>query len=328
MNAKKVIIDCDPGIDDSLALMLALASPEFDVIGITIVCGNVPTGLGAENALKILQRAQRLDIPVYMGATQPLKRDYVSAQDTHGMDGLGESALANVTEVRPHMGAVSFLNHTLQANHDVTVIVLGPLTNIALALQQDLTAWQHVAEFVSMGGSFHSPGNCSPVAEYNYWCDPDAAQQVYVTMPVSIKMIGLDVTRKIVLTPSLLAYAQRVDPKVGGFIAQITQFYFDFHWQQEKVIGCVINDPLAVAYAIDPSLCRGFSSYTTVVTDGIALGQTISDTANFWQQPTNSLVLTEVAAFRFWQLFLNRVISAQEPELSGILRQLHYTEAE
>ncbi|MFC6170928.1 nucleoside hydrolase [Loigolactobacillus jiayinensis] len=328
MNAKKVIIDCDPGIDDSLALMLAVASPEFDIIGITIVCGNVPTGLGAENALKILQQAQRLDIPVYLGATQPLKREYVSAQDTHGMDGLGESELPNVTTVRPHVGAIGFLNHTLQANSDVTVIALGPLTNIALALQQEPAAWQHVSEFVSMGGSFHSPGNCSPVAEYNYWCDPDAAQQVYAKMPVPIKMIGLDVTRQIVLTPSLLAYAQRVNPVVGGFIAQITKFYFDFHWQQERVIGCVINDPLAVAYALDPSLCQGFTSYTTVVTDGIALGQSISDTANFWHQPNNSLILTEVAAFRFWQLFLNRVINAQEPELSDILKQLHYTEAQ
>ncbi len=177
MNAtlrKKVIIDCDPGIDDSLALMLALASPELDVLGITTVAGNVPSDLGAKNALKILAHCHQLKIPVYRGSDRPLKRDYVSAQDTHGNDGLGQSKLPEIHK-NYHSNACEFINETLRKEQDVTLIALGPLTNIALAHQKDPKAWQNCTRFVSMGGNFKSFGNCSPVAEYNYWCDPDAA---------------------------------------------------------------------------------------------------------------------------------------------------------
>lgn len=138
MNAtlrKKVIIDCDPGIDDSLALMLALASPELDVLGITTVAGNVPSDLGAKNALKILAHCHQLKIPVYRGADRPLKRDYVSAQDTHGNDGLGQSKLPEIHK-NYHSNACEFINETLRKEQDVTLIALGPLTNIALAHQK------------------------------------------------------------------------------------------------------------------------------------------------------------------------------------------------
>ena len=123
-----------------------------------------------------------------------------------------------------------------------------------------------------MGGSFKSHGNCSPVAEYNYWCDPDAAALVYDTLHKNgkmIHMIGLDVTRKIVLTPTLLEYICRLDKETGEFIRKITKFYFDFHWEWEHIIGCVINDPLAVAYFLNPDICQGFDSYVQIETEGI-----------------------------------------------------------
>ena len=148
-------------------------------MGITTVCGNVPAALGAKNALKILKRYGRLDIPVYVGEEKPLRREYVSAQDTHGEDGMGDSGLSEVEEVSPLPGAVDFLNRTLKEQQEVSVIALGPLTNVAKALEADPQAWRRLREFVSMGGSFKSFGNCSPVAEYNYWCDPDAAAFVY-----------------------------------------------------------------------------------------------------------------------------------------------------
>lgn len=196
---QKVIIDCDPGIDDSLALMLALTSPELDVVGITTVSGNVPSDMGAKNALKILNHLDRLDIPVYQGAATPLKRDYVDAMDTHGEDGLGESYLPEVSSVPIHDNAIEFINQTLADNPNLTIIALGPLTNIALAYQAQPDVWNNCTRFVSMGGNFKSFGNCSPVAEYNYWCDPDAANYVYQHLPVKIEMIGLDVTRKLCL---------------------------------------------------------------------------------------------------------------------------------
>ena len=323
MNAKrKIIIDCDPGIDDTLALMLALSSPELEVIGITIVCGNVPTDIGAENALKVLKFMNRMDIPVYYGEELPLKREYVSAQDTHGMDGLGESNYPAVTEAEVKKDAVNFLIHTLQTQKDVSIIAIGPLTNIAKALQKKEEVFENLDELISMGGSYKSHGNCSPVAEYNYWCDPDAAKYVYENLPKKIHMVGLDVTRKIVLTPNILEYMQILDKEKGEFIKRITGFYYDFHWKYERVIGCVINDPLAVAYFINRELCQGFDSYTTVETEGICIGQSITDAMDFWKKEPNSHVLTEVDPREFMTMFLTRVFGQDEQEIRKILLQI------
>ena len=323
MNAKrKIIIDCDPGIDDTLALMLALSSPELEVIGITIVCGNVPTDIGAENALKVLKFMNRMDIPVYYGEELPLKRKYVSAQDTHGMDGLGESNYPAVTEAEVKKDAVNFLIHTLQTQKDVSIIAIGPLTNIAKALQKKGEVFENLDELISMGGSYKSHGNCSPVAEYNYWCDPDAAKYVYENLPKKIHMVGLDVTRKIVLTPNILEYMQILDKEKGEFIKRITGFYYDFHWKYERVIGCVINDPLAVAYFINRELCQGFDSYTTVETEGICIGQSITDAMDFWKKEPNSHVLTEVDPREFMTMFLTRVFGQDEQEIRKILLQI------
>lgn len=334
MNAKKVIIDCDPGIDDVLALLLALRSPELDVLGITVVCGNVPTTQGAENALKVLSLLDRLDVPVYLGETKPLVRDYVDATDTHGADGLGESFLPNVTDVRPKEGAIQFLTQTLSEQKDVSIIALGPLTNIARLIQDYPTCLDGLSELVTMGGSYKSHGNCSPVAEYNYWCDPDAAKVVYEAFEShpalrqkQIQMIGLDVTREIVLTPNLVTYMTCLFQEIGNFIRNITRFYFDFHWKQEGVIGCVINDPLAVAYCIDHSLCKGFSAHTTVETAGISLGQTVVDTYDFWKKEKNSHILTETDPYRFMTFFITHVFGADASDVRHVLRQIMVEDA-
>lgn len=323
MNKRKIIIDCDPGIDDSLAIMLALTSPEIEVLGITIVCGNSPVEMGFENAKKILKQMNRLDVPVYMGEPRPLKRDYVNALDTHGADGLGESFLPEVPGYQQEIGAVDFLSKAL-IKEKVSVIALGPMTNLARLIQKAPAAFDQIEELVSMGGSFKSHGNCSPVAEYNYWCDPDAAALVYDTLHQNgkmIHMIGLDVTRKIVLTPTLLEYICRLNKETGEFIRKITKFYFDFHWEWEHIIGCVINDPLAVAYFINPELCKGFDSYVQIETEGISLGQSVVDSMNFYRKTSNTRVLTEVDVYGFFQMFLSRILD-QKPEELDILQDL------
>lgn len=339
MDAKKrVIIDCDPGIDDALALMLALCSPELEVEGITVVCGNVPVEKGAENALKVLRLMDRTDIPVYIGESRPLVRAYVDAMDTHGEDGLGESYYPEVTDIRPRPDAVSFLADSLRRSAEapekekLSVIALGPLTNLARLMERDPASLAGLAELVSMGGSYKSHGNCSPVAEYNYWCDPHAAKAVFEgfsSLPQlrgkKLCMIGLDVTRRIVLTPNLLEYMCLLNPERGEFIRRITRFYFDFHWKQEGIVGCVINDPLAVAYFIDRGLCGGFDAHTEVETEGICLGQTVVDAFDFWKREKNSRILTETDSLRFMKLFFERVIGAGEErmlaELTGRARQ-------
>ena len=323
MNKRKIIIDCDPGIDDSLAIMLALTSPEIEVLGITIVCGNSPVEMGFENAKKILKQMNRLDVPVYMGEPRPLKRDYVNALDTHGADGLGESFLPEVPGYQQEIGAVDFLSKAL-IKEKVSVITLGPMTNLARLIQKAPAAFDQIEELVSMGGSFKSHGNCSPVAEYNYWCDPDAAALVYDTLHQNgkmIHMIGLDVTRKIVLTPTILEYICRLDKETGEFIRKITKFYFDFHWEWEHIIGCVINDPLAVAYFLNPDICQGFDSYVQIETGGITLGQSVVDSMNFYRKTPNTKVLTEVDVYAFFQLFLSRILGL-EPEKLDILQDL------
>ncbi len=325
--ARKIIIDCDPGIDDSLAIMLALSMPDqLEILGITIAAGNSPVEMGYENALKVLSFMNRLDIPVFMGGQKPLKREYINALDTHGSDGLGESFLPAVDPslyVRQEKSAAAFMAETL-LREPASLIALGPMTNIALLAQEYPEAFDNIEELVSMGGSFRSHGNCSPVAEYNYWCDPDAASIVYKEMDIRkklIHMVCLDVTRKIVLTPDLLAYLERLDSRIGSFVKKITGFYFDFHWEWEHLIGCVINDPLAVAYFVDKDLCRGFESYVQIETQGISIGQSVVDSMHFYRHSPNALVLTQVNTLEFFRLFYSRLLSVDKTDLD-LLQEL------
>lgn len=317
MEKRKVIIDCDPGIDDSLAILLALNSPELEVLGLTICSGNVPATLGAKNALKALQMCQRLDIPVYVGEEVPLERELVTAQDTHGEDGVGENFYEDV-DAKIHYGGVDFIIDTLKNNKDVSIIALGPLTNIAKAIMKDKEAFDNLDEFISMGGAFRIHGNCSPVAEFNYWVDPHGADYVYKNLPKKIHMVGLDVTRKIVLTPNIIEFINRLDKDMAKYITEITRFYIDFHWEQEGIIGCVINDPLAVAYFIDRSLLKGFDSYVEVVHDGVAVGQSIVDSFNFYKNEPNAHVLTEVDEKAFMKMFLKRIFKGYENVIDTI----------
>ena len=317
MQKRKVIIDCDPGIDDSLAILLALNSPELEVLGLTVCSGNVPATLGAKNALKALQMCSSLNIPVYIGEQNPLKRELVTAQDTHGEDGVGENFYENV-DAKILYGGVDFIVDTLRNNKDVSIIALGPLTNIAKAIMKDKEAFDNLDEFVSMGGAFRIHGNCSPVAEFNYWVDPHAANYVYKNLSSKIHMIGLDVTRKIVLTPNIIEFINRLDKDMAKYITEITRFYIDFHWEQEGIIGCVINDPLAVAYFIDRNLCSGFDSYVEIVEDGIAMGQSIVDSFNFYKNKPNAHILTKVDEKQFMNMFLKRLFANHKDLIDSV----------
>ena len=214
------------------------------------------------------------------------------------------------------MPSASSFQKTLK-QEKCSVIALGPMTNLATLIDRDLEAFLSIDELVSMGGSFKSHGNCSPVAEYNYWCDPDAAELVYKTIYENkkvIHMVGLDVTRKIVLTPTILEYMNRLNPEVGVFMKKITKFYFDFHWEWEHIIGCVINDPLAVAYFLDREICSGFSSYVQIETLGISEGQSVVDSMNFYRKEANAVVLNEVDVKKFWTMFIGRLTGIEPDE--------------
>lgn len=321
MKKRKVIIDCDPGIDDALAIMLALSSPEIDVIGITTVAGNVPVDLGSQNALKILKQMDRLDIPVYQGAEQPLNREYHSGQTIHGSDGLGDANLEEVHEVAVHPDAVTFLNQSLRENDDLTIVAIGPFTNIALAMEKELALWEK-ATIISMGGAYQVSGNMSPVAEFNYWCDPDAARYVYRNTPNPITMVGLDVTRKVVLTPNIVEFVKQAKGDHAAFLGRITAFYFDFHWEHEHIIGSIINDPLTIGYLICPELFCTVEGDTDIATEGICAGQSVINASDFPAHPINSHIAVDIDTYSFFVLLLTRVFNLDEDLVQNILSQI------
>ena len=327
MQKHQVIIDADPGIDDSLALLVALQSPMIEVIGISIVAGNVPTEIGVANALKVLREVDRLDIPVFAGATTPWTHEYVSAQDTHGMDGMGDSQMPPVTDVSASpLDAQAGYEALLSAHEDVWFMALGPLTNVAQSLKTQPELWSHVSRLIVMGGAYQTNGNTSPVAEYNFWVDPDAADYVFQNSPLMIELVPLDVTRKIVMTPNILQMMHYLDADKSALVAKILPFYFDFHWAQEHVLGAVINDPLVMVYALHPELANTIDKYVTVVTSGVALGQSIVDGADFWQRPANAKILQQIDAKRAMAYIvgglLTRDVTTIEKELDNIATDL------
>lgn len=319
---KKVIIDCDPGIDDSLALILALNSPELEIVGITTVSGNVKADQGAKNSLKVLKLMNREDIPVYIGEEIPLVRELITAQDTHGEDGLGETNYEEA-DVQVNYGGVDFILENARKG-DISIIALGPLTNLATAIERDEEGFNMINEIVSMGGAFRSHGNCSQVAEFNYWVDPHGVKEVFDRSKVPFSMVGLDVTREIILTPNIIELIKQIGGNVANFIVDITRFYVDFHWNQERTLGCVINDPLAVAYFIDRTLCEGFTSYLDIVTDGIAVGQTLVDVGNFYRKEHNGRILTKVDSKRFMKMFLERIFPDSKKDIEIVLNNPKY----
>ncbi|EHK2326458.1 nucleoside hydrolase [Clostridium perfringens] len=319
MDKRKVIIDCDPGIDDALAIILALKSKEIEVVGITTVSGNVESLQGAKNALKVLKLLGRLDIPVYLGESKPIKRELVTAQDTHGEDGLGETFLEEVSSEYIRENGVDFILNTLKNEENVSIIALGPLTNLYRAIEKDSETFHRVKEIVSMGGAYKSHGNCSPVAEFNYWVDPHGAREFLKKFNGEFTMVGLDVTREIVLTPNLREMIHQFKDEIGDFIYDITRFYVDFHWEQERTLGCVINDPLAVEYFINRELCEGFKAYVDIACEDISMGQSVVDVADFYKKRKNVFVLDKVNSKEFMVSFLNKIFLSHKEDIKNIL---------
>ena len=324
MDKRKVIVDCDPGIDDALAIILALKSKEIEVVGITTVSGNVESLQGAKNALKVLKLLGRLDIPVYLGESKPIKRELVTAQDTHGEDGLGETFLEEVSSEYIRENGVDFILNTLKNDENVSIIALGPLTNLCRAIEKDSETFHRVKEIVSMGGAYKSHGNCSPVAEFNYWVDPHGAREFLKKFNGEFTMVGLDVTREIVLTPNLREMIHQFKDEIGDFIYDITRFYVDFHWEQERTLGCVINDPLAVEYFINRELCEGFKAYVDIACEDISMGQSVVDVADFYKKRKNVFVLDKVNSKEFMVSFLNKIFPSHKEDIKNVLNNPKY----
>lgn len=314
---KKIIIDCDPGIDDSIALMLAAVSPELEIMGITTVSGNIEVNVCIENTFQVLKLMGREEIPVYKGASFPLIREFHDATDTHGIDGIGEVHLSKTGLKPKDKAAEDFIIETIKRYpNEITLIALGPLTNIAMALRKNIDTMKQVKEFIVMGGTDKFHGNCSPVTEFNFWVDPEAAKEVFDSNFAKVCMVGLDVTHSIIFTPNLREVVNQIGKEKGRFIHDITRFYVDFHWKQERTLGCVINDPLVIAMLLDDSFVICEDAYVEIETEGIAVGQSVCDAeGKFHRGKVNASVAHRVDVRRFFEILFTRLFPGTEDDI-------------
>ena len=272
-----VVIDSDPGIDDCLALLLALKSPELDVRGISISYGNTVVEHAWRNAVEILRRAGQRR-PLAVGARRPLKRPLVTARETHGDSGLGYAALPRAGSV---LDFAKTLEQLLAAQPEpVTLVTLGPVTSLALALRREPDLMRaKVARHVAMAGCFRVKGNTTPHSEFNAWCDPEALDIVVrAGLGGGSELVPLDVTRQIVVTGEEVARLEQSPDDGERWLHDALRFYVEFHKKQEGLDGAVINDVLAIAYLIQPDVLTLSDLRLTVdLSDGQSRGRTKLD---------------------------------------------------
>jgi inosine-uridine nucleoside N-ribohydrolase len=272
---RKVIIDCDPGIDDAVALVIAIQAPDLEILGITTTFGNATIEQATKNALRIVELSGT-SIPVYQGAGKPLSVPLRPPPDfVHGNDGLGNTGQPQPLTQPQAKSAAQFLVDSAKANPgQVTILAVGRLTNLAEALKLDSDFAHNIREVVLMGGALYVPGNVSPVAEANIHGDPHAADLI-VTTPWKVTMVGLDVTTKVRLNDQILSRVREQNVRYGPFLHSITRFYDEFHRQEGVTGGFYVHDPSAVIYMIEPELFETKQGPMRVVCEGIAIGQTI-----------------------------------------------------
>ena len=273
--ARKIIIDTDPGVDDAMAIFFALCSPELDVIGLTTVFGNVETGLATTNALRLLDIAGRKDIPVAEGAKDPLTRDFEGpAPFVHGSDGQGDTLLPKSRRKPLPIPAAQFIIEQLRKHKgEVTLVPIGPLTNIALALRLEPQIVDWVDEVVLMGGNAMAPGNASPAGEANIRNDPEAADLVFGA-DWQVTMIGLDVTLKVHMTPDDIAEYETHDNPMSRHITRILPHYRAYFEANYDAQGIYVHDSSAIAYLINPTLFETIEAPVRVGTVGLGRGKT------------------------------------------------------
>jgi inosine-uridine nucleoside N-ribohydrolase len=299
-----VILDCDPGHDDAIALLLALASPELDVLGVTTVHGNQTLEKTTANALRVLDLADRADIPVAAGADRPLARELTVASHVHGDSGLDGPALPPPGRGPLGEHAVDFMQRTIAASSTpVTLIPTGPLTNVALLLER--TGGTNVERIVLMGGAV-GEGNMTPAAEFNIWADPEAAQAVFHA-GMETTMIGLDVTHRAVTTPAIQDRL-RASGTIGVFVADLVDFFSVYHRETYGWDGAPIHDAVAVAHVIRRGLVTTIDRNVEVELDSdLCRGRTVVDRWCRTDRPVNAHVGIDLDPAAFFDLLVERI---------------------
>jgi inosine-uridine nucleoside N-ribohydrolase len=299
----KIVIDCDPGHDDAMAILLALASPEVELIGVTTVAGNQTLDKTTRNALVTLEVGGRPDIPVAAGADAPLRRELRTAAHVHGESGLDGPELPEPTAEPVAGHAADFLAELIKPG---TVLVpMAPLTNIALLLERHPDVRARVDRIVWMGGAI-GEGNVTPAAEFNAYVDPEAAAAVF-SSGIPITMIGLDVTHKALFTRAHAEHLREAG-RAGRFVAELSDFFQRFHERSYGLAGSPIHDAMAVAHVIDPTLVTTRHVNVAVETRSeLCDGRTVVDLRGVTGRPQNAEVGVDVDAERFLELLVSRI---------------------
>ncbi|MEP1205969.1 MAG: nucleoside hydrolase [Rhizobiaceae bacterium] len=306
---RKIIIDTDPGQDDAVAILLALASPELDVLGITAVAGNVPLALTELNARKICELAGRPETKVFAGADRPLARDLVTAEHVHGRTGLDGPTLPEPQMQLQSQHAVDFLVDTIMASADgeITLCALGPLTNVALALQKQPQIAARLAEIVLMGGGFFEGGNVTPAAEFNIYVDPEAAAMVF-KCGVKLTVMPLDVTHKALTSRTRVEAFRALGNRASIATAELLDFFERYDESKYGTDGGPLHDPNVIVWLLEPQIYAGRQINVEIETASpLTRGATVADWWRVTDRPKNCYFVRDLDDDRFFQLLTERI---------------------
>ena len=310
MAARKIIVDTDPGQDDAVAILLALASPgEIEVLDITCVAGNVPLELTARNARIVCELANRPNIPIYAGCDRPLKRHLVTAEHVHGITGLDGPMLPEPVMPLKDGHAVDFIIDTLRKTEPktVTLVPIGPLTNVGSALERAPEIANRIQEIVLMGGAYFEVGNVTPTAEFNIYVDPHAAKTVF-SSGVPITVMPLDVTHKALVTDKRSNAFRSIGNKAGVAVAEMTGFFERFDREKYGANAAPLHDPCTIAYLLQPDIFSGRHVNVEIETSSeLTMGMTVADWWRVTDRPANALFMGDMDANAFFTLLTDRI---------------------
>lgn len=303
---RKIIIDTDPGQDDAVAILLALASPELDLLGITCVAGNVPLELTATNARKVCELAGRSDVKVFAGCDRPLAHKLVTAEHVHGKTGLDGPPLPAPQMPLQEQYAVDFIIETCRAQEGITLCPLGPLTNIATALRRAPDIAPRIARIVLMGGAYFEVGNITPAAEFNIYVDPEAADIVFKS-GIPLTVLPLDVTHKALVTKARNDAFRALGP-IGAQVAGWTDFFERFDKEKYGSEGAPLHDPTVIGWLLAPELFSGREINVEIeVQSPLTRGMTVADWWRVTDRPPNALFIGDLDADGFFALLTERI---------------------
>jgi len=312
MNKRKIIIDCDPGQDDAVMLLLALACPdEFDILGITTVAGNVPLKLTERNARIMCELADRTDVPVYAGCEKPMHRELITAENVHGKTGIDGVKIYDPAMPLQDQHAVDFIIETLlkAEENSVTLVPTGPLTNIGQAIHRQPDILPKIEQIVLMGGAMREGGNTTPCAEFNILEDPDAAQIVlHCGRPLTI--VPLDVTHQALVSQKRIDKLRQLNTQVGAAVVGMMEFFNRFDSEKYGSEGAPLHDPCTIAYLLKPELFTGKICNVEVETESpLTMGHTAVDFWGVTDRVKNANWLYKVDADGFYSLLIERLKS-------------------